>query len=82
MSVWIAIGIVWLVASILAALFVCNGINWNDDERQAEAEGVGHVGGAKHQHNGIARPWLRDSVPAENDDSHRTSLGTDGGDPR
>ncbi len=82
MDLWITIGIVWFAVTILALLVVCNGLNWNDDERQAEAEGLGHVGGQGSEHNGTARSWPSDSLPAQNDDRHRTTLGTDGGDPR
>jgi hypothetical protein len=79
MDLWITIGIVWFAVTILALLLVCNGLNWNDDERQAEAEGLSDVGGQGHQLNGTARPWLDDSVSAQDDDRYRTTLGTDGG---
>lgn len=79
---WFTLALVVFVVSIPMILLVCSGFNWNDDERQAEAEGLGYVGGQGHEHNGTARPWLDDPVSAQDDDRHRTSLGTDGGDPR
>ncbi len=81
-SIWVAIGLAWFVVTIIAVLFVCNGFNWNDDERAAEAERAFDRSSKRHEQNDTVRPWRNDSVPARNDDLHRTSLGTDGGDPR
>lgn len=78
---WVAIGIAGLVVTIVAVLFVCNGFNWNDDERAAEAERAFGRSSKGNQQNGIVVPWPNDSVSARDADQHRTSLGTDGGDP-
>jgi hypothetical protein len=78
---WVTIVIALLVVTIPAVLFVCNGFNWNDDERAAEAERAFDRSSKGNERNGIVVPWPNDSVSAGDADQHRTSLGTDGGDP-